>query len=554
MPSILPPSLKQMFHRIRKNPVSTGLKLIILLCLVLGIFWRFYQLDGKVYWIDEVNTSLRSLGYTRSEVIQTVFTGDVIPVTTLQAYQKLSSTKTWADTWTSLTGTAEHTPLYFLLMRAWAETFGTAIATMRIFSAFISLVIFPSLYLFCRELFRPLPTRPLKLESTISGLAIALVAISPLHVLYAQEARPYSLLTVITLLSSATLLKALRSRSRTGWIWYGATLAAGLYTHLLFSVVAIAHVLYMSGLRLYREVSGWQYLSYVVATGAGGLTLVPWLLLLIKNWGRVQETTASLADQVGLFSLFNKWLLSVSRIFFGQELGTANLLLTIFVLYALYRFCRTTPRQVWLMVLTLIAVNFLALAIPDVVLGGGRSIRLRYLFPAVVGLEVAIAYYFTQAISFSRRGFQKLVPQVIYTIFLIGGIYACAVSSQAYVWWNKSVPRSGYYLPVSQIINQRDRPLILSDGRPSDTIAFSYWLRSDAHFQLFKDTTKSQLNASRPNISRPNVAEGFPTIFLLNPSQRLRNQLKRQGWQATVLYTDRSDSDGAIDRLWKLEQ
>jgi uncharacterized membrane protein len=549
-----------MFHRIRKTPVSTGLKLIILLCLGLGIFWRFYQLDGKVYWIDEVNTSLRSLGYTRSEVLQTVFTGDVIPVTTLQAYQKLSPTKTWVDTWTSLTGTAEHTPLYFLLIRAWAETFGTTIATMRSFSAFISLLIFPSLYLFCRELFRPLPT----LRPTISGLAIALVAVSPIHVLYAQEARPYSLLTAITLLSSATLLKALRSRSRTGWICYGATIAAGLYTHLLFSVVAIAHALYMSGLRLYREVSGRQYLFYCLATGANGLTLVPWLMLLIKNWGRVQETTASLADQVGFFSLFNKWLLSVSRIFFGQELGAANLLLTIFVLYALYRFCRRTPRQVWLMVLSLIAVNFLALAIPDIVLGGGRSIRLRYLFPAVVGLEVAIAYYFTQAVIVAKGSLQRLVPQVICAIFLIGGIYACAVSSQAYVWWNKSVPRSGYYLPVSQIINQSDRPLILSDGRPSDTIAFSYWLRSDAQFQLFKDATKTQLNtshpnasqpnASRPNASRPNVAEGFPTIFLLNPSQRLRNQLKRQGWQATVLYTDRSDSDGAIERLWKLER
>lgn len=43
---------------------------------------------------------------------------------------------------------------------------------------------------------------------------MALIAVSPFHVLYAQEAREYSLWTVTILLSSAALLRAMRVKTK----------------------------------------------------------------------------------------------------------------------------------------------------------------------------------------------------------------------------------------------------------------------------------------------------------------------------------------------------
>jgi len=53
---------------------------------------------------------------------------------------------------------------------------------------------------------------------------------------------------------------------------------------------------------------------------------------------------------------------------------------------------RKTPKQVWLFVLTLIGVTGLALVIPDLILGGMRSIQARYLMPCYLGIPLAVAY------------------------------------------------------------------------------------------------------------------------------------------------------------------
>jgi uncharacterized membrane protein len=61
--------------------------------LVLGIFFRFANLDRKVYWFDEVFTSKWISGYTEKEVVQQVYDGRIIGVEDLQMYQRLSPEK-----------------------------------------------------------------------------------------------------------------------------------------------------------------------------------------------------------------------------------------------------------------------------------------------------------------------------------------------------------------------------------------------------------------------------------------------------------------------------
>ena len=56
---------------------------------------------------------------------------------------------------------------------------------IRSLSALISLLIFPCIYWLCRELFN--------VPLSVPGVAIALMAISPIQLVYAQEAREYIL-------------------------------------------------------------------------------------------------------------------------------------------------------------------------------------------------------------------------------------------------------------------------------------------------------------------------------------------------------------------------
>ncbi|MFQ3626739.1 MAG: hypothetical protein SNJ81_04090, partial [Cyanobacteriota bacterium] len=52
---------------------------LVTLAVVLGIGFRMYGLGDRVYWVDEVATSVRISGYTRAEV--TAQLSDGIPRT-----------------------------------------------------------------------------------------------------------------------------------------------------------------------------------------------------------------------------------------------------------------------------------------------------------------------------------------------------------------------------------------------------------------------------------------------------------------------------------------
>jgi uncharacterized membrane protein len=92
------------------------MRLILALVLLVGIFFRVYNLDYKVFWVDEAYTALRMSGYTEAEFVQQVFTGEIVTAEALQRYQTPEN-RPFADTLTALKGNAEHAPLYFVLAR-----------------------------------------------------------------------------------------------------------------------------------------------------------------------------------------------------------------------------------------------------------------------------------------------------------------------------------------------------------------------------------------------------------------------------------------------------
>jgi len=93
-----------------------SLKILIVVILITGIWFRFTNLDRKVYSFDESITSLRISGYTWTEMVQQDFQGKTISVADLQRkYQQINSEKTWLDTVKGLaTEEPQLSPLYFI--------------------------------------------------------------------------------------------------------------------------------------------------------------------------------------------------------------------------------------------------------------------------------------------------------------------------------------------------------------------------------------------------------------------------------------------------------
>ncbi len=528
-----------------KLPLA-NLKFFFVVLLVLGIFFRFVNLDRKVYWHDEAYTSLRVAGYTSEEVGQQVFNGQVINVKDLEKYQRINPEKSLADTIKSLEiDDAQHPPLYYILVRLWVQWFGNSITVTRSLSAFFSLLVFPCVYFLCLELFE---------SSLVGWVAIALISISPFHVLYAQEAREYSLWTVLILLSSWALLKALRFHTEGRkaihlagmWGTYASAIALGLYTFPFTGLVGVGHGIYVIVTEHFRLTK--SVIAYLFASLTAFLSFVPWLLVTITSWTQTGATWT--AFPIPFVTLLKTWGLHIERAFiltigdFGFDDPLIYLTLPLFVtltIYSIYFLCRYTPVRVWLFVLTLMATLSLFLLLPDLILGGQRSTAGRYLVPFYLGVQLSIAYLLaTQIIStnFFKQKFWQLVMAIVVT----AGVISCATSSQAVTSWNKVISYNN--LEVARIVNQAQAPLLISSSfgvNFGNTFALSYLLDPKVKLQIVTGNTEPDY------LNIPKIPLGFSDVFILNPSDQFREKIEKEyNTKMTLLFND------SFLFLWKL--
>ena len=209
------------------------LQILIVILLVLGVFFRFANLEQKPYWGDESLTSHRIAGYTTNEVKIILNQNKVFTVEEVQKYQRPNPEKDLMN----LVKKGLRSPLYHMMGRSWMKVLSESVTTPRGVSALISLLAFPCIYFLCRELFE---------SPWVGWMAVSLIAVSPLHIIYAQEAREYSMWTVTVLLSSWALLRAIRVNKSLDWIVYAATLMLTLYTHLFSVIVVFGHGIYLA--------------------------------------------------------------------------------------------------------------------------------------------------------------------------------------------------------------------------------------------------------------------------------------------------------------------
>ncbi|WP_198648634.1 glycosyltransferase family 39 protein, partial [Cyanothece sp. BG0011] len=201
------------------------------------------NIEQKVYWHDEIFTSLHISGFLMSDWINNLFTGDIFEPRQLQYYLQNHPHKTIGDTLKVLAiEDPHHPPLYYILVRVWRQVFGDSITVIRSFSAWVSLLLFPSIYWLSWQLFK---------QPIVSGFSLGLIAISPFYILYAQEAREYALWTVLVTLSSATLLRCIELinsqknqtyKSYLMWGFYTILTTLSFYTSLFTLFVVLAQI------------------------------------------------------------------------------------------------------------------------------------------------------------------------------------------------------------------------------------------------------------------------------------------------------------------------
>ena len=501
---------------------SYGLVLLIVTVLVLGVVFRFVNLDQKPYWADEVHTGVLVSGHSFEEQRQQLQTGQVITIEDLHRFQHPDPEKNVLENVSATirnlaTQDNRHTPLYYSLLTIWIKLFGYSVAATRSFSVLLSLLALPCLYWLCRELFE---------APIVAWMATALMAISPAFILYAQDARPYSLWIFIIILSNLLLLRAMRLK--TGWSWfaYGTTIPLGLYTHILFVLVAIAQAAYVAVIARLRFSK--TLISYALAAIGGSLTFIPWALVILLIKPRFDAQSEWQLDQQGFVAAVVRWVGIISRGFVDFGVGPGDslqrslplipiiLALLALILFSFYFLWHHAPKRVSLFLLLLVGATGLTLMLPDILLGQRRG-TTRFILPCIVGMQLSLAYLFSSQIGAFAPNLrkQKLWQMIMVTVFSLG-ILSCYSYAQADIWWNKGLDENKHNAQIARTINQSPQPLLISNGLVKPVQVLSYKLDPKVRFQLLAESS----------LTKP--AAGFSDTFLFNSSEEFRTELQQK--------------------------
>ena len=526
------------------KPLPSWLRFFIIASLVVGILFRFVNIEKKNFWFDEVFSSLRTAGYAEAEIVTNLSKPSLLRVEDFQYYQQVNPEKTPIDIINSLASEdPHHPPLYYFICRVWRNLFGSSVVVIRSLSVLVSLLIFPAIYWLCLELF----------DSPLVGVVTGvLVAVSPFHVLYAQEARQYSLWAVLVLVSSAALLRAIRLQKKSAWAIYAISLTACFYTFIFSVMVAMGQTIYVAIIERFRLTK--TSIAYLIAGSLSVIAFSPWLWVLLQNRSQLNKVTAWTTVDRPLVQLFRSWIGNHGRLFFNTNVDDIDRFIHFFLIflvgYAIYFICRDTPTRVYLLVLTLIGSTALSLSLPDLILGGGRSTLPRYLTPSYLGIELAVAYLFTTKLTrISVKGLQLRLWQFGIIALILGGILSCAINSTAVVGDNKRLNRDNF--GVAAIVNQTNRPLLISDIDVPHLISLSYLIDPKVRFMIEANCSTCTVNS--PSMKRQlvsNIRQGFSDVFLLlgpTSDKKLIQQVKTIPTdQKTLLYQDFGS------QLWKI--
>ena len=486
------------------------LKLMVVTLLALGVFFRFANLDQKVYWHDEAINSFHTSGYSLNEALQELPDGHQFSPKDLHQYQYPSAEKKVFDVVKSLAiSEPQNPPFFYMLSWYWLQTFDYSVATIRSLSAVLSLLIFPCIYWLCVELFQ---------SPTVGLIAMLVAAVSPFHVLYAQEARPFSLWTVMILLSSLALLRATRKNTIFDWVLYAITLTFGLYTFPFTLFVAIGHGVYLIAIERIRFSR--TTIAFLSSTFLSILAFTPWLVFIVLNSHKMDDWRSR---EVSLLSLVKTWIGNIVRIFFDLNFDSSSplvytlpsaLIIIALTGYSIYFLLRNTPKSTSLFILTLIGATALALILPDLILGGRRSSASRYLIPSYLGIQLSVSYLLANQI-FSDKSWNRMIWKVVTVVIFASGISSCIVSLSAETWWNKILSLENP--AIARTINQSEHPLLISNRSALyELISLSY---------LLEPKVQIQLDLNQDTFYKP---QAISEVFLFYPSNTLKRRIKAE--------------------------
>ncbi len=274
--------------------------------IILSTALRFTNLAAKPLWLDEILTTLFSLGHSFNHIpLYRIFSLAELP--NIFTFNPQATCPQIAET---VSRESTHPPVFFCLLHSWLgrmkpnATLPDIVWQVRSLPAFFGVATVAAIYLLGRVAFSP----------NTGLIAAAFMAVSPFGVYLSQEARHYTLPLLFITLSLTSLIQIQRDfanqtrvRPKT-WIPWVVFNTIGLYIHYFFILVLAAQI---GAICLWQLWQFWQTYQTVTKTerfhilsiiqkfilsilpfsfcGLPLILFLPWVSVLLQHSSR-QET------------------------------------------------------------------------------------------------------------------------------------------------------------------------------------------------------------------------------------------------------------------------
>lgn len=502
---------------------------IYIIILLLGISLKFYRLDYKIMWYDEIATVQQVLGADNILQIDSTKLNEIVPIAHYNTLLKHSHAHYTIGT--ELKGQMQNmnlNPLHYTLLSVWYRIVGDSFYSYRLFSVFIFLLTLPFLYGLTNELFR----------SKQAGLiAISLFSVSPFIHYFAQEARYYMLWAFLIVAIHYFLIKALNHKHTKWWVGYIVFGILSLYASTLSGFIIFEHLLYIFIFK--KEIR----LRFILVLGIVALVYLPWLYFVYMHSVEVSSSLSwhktnvvpLWAPLLGLilglvrtFSFYENYTLFWDDVFHNitnsMILETAFNLLILFVLsVSVVMLIKKEKRETAWFVLLILLPGLLFFWALDLYRHAITTHWWRYYIFNTIPVVLLATYILSKYLESKRKLFISM-----YLGLVCIGVYSIYTISN-YRYWYIGGNWEQEFVDNAELLSKAPKPLLITDFMwmnspwegPMHTMEILANCTSNNIFVLRVSSDKQELESI---ISKNN----FSDIFVINASDKLLENLKKQ--------------------------
>jgi mannosyltransferase len=502
---------------------------LLILLLLLAIILRLYHLDYQSVWLDELHTLIETNPNTSlTDVKNSILISEVMP------------------------------PLYYYSIYYVFKIFGYSTYIARFFSVIMALINIILIYKLGKELYS-------KKVGLISALFLA---VNPFHLFYSQEARPYVMLLVFTLLSFLYLVKFLKNP-----VWKNALLF-GFYSGLmilchffgLFVLVSQVFILFLFFILEKRE----RRISFFQKSLVSGLLAIIFFIPGIEAFLKANEKKEFWIQPINLDTI-----VQVFKDFCGNSdfILYFSICAIIYYIIILIKDKKKTDvetkknTQLFSFIVLSIWI-FLVLAIPII-----RSYLVIPMIQSRYFIVLIPAFIIVVAISIEKINNRKIAISIIAIVSLVS-LYEIVIKNNYYTAINKSQFREttqfvlknkndndpiystiswhmSYFFTNQKLIEQPLQKHIIEMQKDTTNIK-SFW-HIDAHNNPYKLNEKEQkfIDANFIIEKKCDYFDSWCKHFIIKNSQ---NSKQYKVSESSIVLSNLSDENwiGGVGKIYNM--